>query len=75
MNTDADPSIYFLFSTTADVERGAKNRYKNVSPYDFSRVRLGTPTDDNSDYVNTSFVQPRQTLAVSRWAENTAREK
>ena len=36
-------------------------RYKNIWPYDFSRVRLGCPTEDDSDYINASFVQPRGT--------------
>ncbi|KAL1411615.1 hypothetical protein Q8F55_002579 [Vanrija albida] len=49
---------YFPFSISAGVERGTKNRYKNIWPYDFSRVRLGTPGDDDSDYINASFVQP-----------------
>lgn len=54
-----DPSQpYFPFSISAGVERGTKNRYKNIWPYDFSRVRLGTPGDDDSDYINASFVQP-----------------
>lgn len=52
---------YFPFSITAGVERGTKNRYKNIWPYDFSRVRLGTPSEDESDYINASFVQPRGT--------------
>jgi hypothetical protein len=51
---------YFPFSITAGVERGTKNRYKNIWPYDFSRVRLGSPEDD-SDYINASFIQPRGT--------------
>ena len=54
-------SEYFPFSITAGVERGAKNRYKNIWPYDFSRVRLATATEDESDYINASFVQPRGT--------------
>lgn len=52
---------YYPFSITAGVERGTKNRYKNIWPYDFSRVRLGTPAEDESDYINASFVQPRGT--------------
>jgi hypothetical protein len=67
---------YFPFSITAGVERGTKNRfvqhlpskpvltrdrYKNIWPYDFSRVRLASPADDDSDYINASFVQPRTT--------------
>jgi hypothetical protein len=56
----ADGSEYFPFSITAGVERGTKNRYKNIWPYDFSRVRLGSPEDD-SDYINASYIQPRGT--------------
>lgn len=52
---------YYPFSITAGVDRGTKNRYKNIWPYDFSRVRLGTPAEDESDYINASFVQPRGT--------------
>jgi protein tyrosine phosphatase len=53
--------FYFPFSITAGVERGTRNRYKNIWPYDFSRVRLGALADDDSDYINASFVQPRGT--------------
>ncbi|KAK4688084.1 tyrosine-protein phosphatase 2/3, partial [Tremellales sp. Uapishka_1] len=49
------------FSITAGVERGTKNRYKNIWPYDFSRVKLSSPADDDSDYINASFIQPRGT--------------
>ncbi|WWC89099.1 uncharacterized protein L201_004017 [Kwoniella dendrophila CBS 6074] len=52
---------YFPFSITAGVERGTKNRYKNIWPYDFSRVRLEQPPDEDSDYINASYVQPRGT--------------
>lgn len=52
---------YYPFSITAGIERGAKNRYKNIWPYDFSRVRLNAPADDESDYINASHVQPRGT--------------
>ncbi|OXG19580.1 protein-tyrosine-phosphatase [Cryptococcus neoformans Tu401-1] len=52
---------YFPFSITAGVERGTKNRYKNIWPYDFSRVRLDSPPDQDSDYINASFIQPRGT--------------
>jgi protein-tyrosine phosphatase len=34
-------------------------RYKNIWPYDFARVRLSHPADDESDYINASYVQPR----------------
>ncbi|KAG9122500.1 hypothetical protein FRC07_001093 [Ceratobasidium sp. 392] len=51
----------FPYSITAGVEKGTKNRYKNIWPYEHARVRLQTATDDGSDYVNASFVQPRGT--------------
>lgn len=37
------------------------SRYKNIWPYDFSRVRLVTPCEDESDYINASYIQPRGT--------------
>ena len=36
-------------------------RYKNIWPYDFSRVRLNSPASCDGDYINASFVQPRGT--------------
>ncbi|ORX35662.1 hypothetical protein BD324DRAFT_652210 [Kockovaella imperatae] len=52
---------YFPFSISAGVERGSKNRYKNIWPYDFSRVKLDSPPDSDSDYINASYVQPKGT--------------
>lgn len=52
---------YFPYSITAGVEQGTKNRYKNIWPYDYSRVRLETPPEEEGDYINASFVQPRGT--------------
>jgi len=57
-NKSTDP---FPFSITAGVEKGSKNRYKNIWPYEHARVRLQAGTDDGSDYVNASHVQPRGT--------------
>lgn len=37
-------------------------RYKNIWPYDFSRVRLAAKChDDGSDYINANFIQPQGT--------------
>ncbi|CAE6448150.1 unnamed protein product [Rhizoctonia solani] len=49
----------FPFSITAGIEKGTKNRYKNIWPYEHARVRLQEATDDGSDYVNASHVRPR----------------
>ncbi|CAE7132991.1 unnamed protein product [Rhizoctonia solani] len=51
----------FPFSITAGIEKGTKNRYKNIWPYEHARVRLQTTADDGSDYVNASYVRPRGT--------------
>jgi protein tyrosine phosphatase len=38
-------------------------RYKNIWPYDFSRVRLKEKCyDDGSDYINANFIQPQGTV-------------
>ncbi|KAG8921821.1 hypothetical protein FRC00_008194 [Tulasnella sp. 408] len=53
---------YFPFSITAGVEKGHKNRYRNIWPFDHARVRLrGEATHDDSDYINASYIQPRGT--------------
>ncbi len=41
-----------------------QNRYKNIWPYDYyARVRLSSPADDDSDYINASYNQPRGTTS------------
>ncbi|CAB4018068.1 tyrosine- phosphatase non-receptor type 12 isoform X2, partial [Paramuricea clavata] len=35
----------------------AKNRFKDILPFDYSRVTLPSTDDDNSDYINANFVQ------------------
>ncbi|KAG8894983.1 hypothetical protein FRC00_008200 [Tulasnella sp. 408] len=57
-----DDPEYFPFSITAGVEKGHKNRYRNIWPFDHARVRLHSEaTDDGSDYINASYIQPRGT--------------
>lgn len=41
----------------AGIEKGNKNRYTNIYPYDHSRVRLQQASADHCDYVNASYVQ------------------
>ncbi|KAG6919491.1 hypothetical protein DXG01_005750 [Tephrocybe rancida] len=60
----------FPFSITAGVEKGAKNRYRHIWPFEHARVRLceaGKKNKDGrerkksaevDDYVNASYVQP-----------------
>ncbi|KAG0132008.1 hypothetical protein HOY82DRAFT_309304 [Tuber indicum] len=42
--------------TLAGVEKGTKNRYNNIWPYDHARVRLLDYPQDECDYVNASHV-------------------
>ncbi|PPQ98874.1 hypothetical protein CVT24_003505 [Panaeolus cyanescens] len=51
-------SAPFPFSITAGVEKGAKNRYRHIWPFEHARVRLHQQRDNDDDYVNASYVQP-----------------
>ncbi|KAF9578049.1 hypothetical protein BGW38_006375, partial [Lunasporangiospora selenospora] len=46
------------FSIGAGIEKGLKNRYNNVWPYDHTRVKIGEPDEDSDDYINASFLKP-----------------
>ncbi|KAF8887722.1 hypothetical protein BD779DRAFT_1525883 [Infundibulicybe gibba] len=54
----AEPSMNFPFSITAGVEKGAKNRYRNIWPFEHARVRLHQKREADDDYINASYVQP-----------------
>ena len=41
----------------AGIEKGSKNRYNNIFPYEHSRVRLQGVSSSGCDYVNASFVK------------------
>jgi protein-tyrosine phosphatase len=41
----------------AGMEKGAKNRYNSIWPYEHSRVKLGGELLNNCDYFNANFVQ------------------
>ncbi|CAG8499309.1 3772_t:CDS:2 [Diversispora eburnea] len=43
------------FSISAGMEKGTKNRYNNIWPYDHARVKIDNWKD--CDYVNASYVQ------------------
>ncbi|KAL1955380.1 hypothetical protein VTO42DRAFT_8600 [Malbranchea cinnamomea] len=52
-SNDPDKQIFRI----AGIEKGLKNRYSNIYPYDHSRVKLqGTPKDC-CDYINASHAQ------------------
>ncbi|KAF8807622.1 phosphatases II [Phlegmacium glaucopus] len=48
----------FPFSITAGIEKGAKNRYRHVWPFEHARVRLHQKREADDDYVNASYIQP-----------------
>lgn len=41
----------------AGIEKGAKNRYNNIWPYEHSRVKLEGLTKNDCDYFNASYVK------------------
>ena len=41
----------------AGIEKGSKNRYNNIWPYEHSRVKLGGCEDGSCDYINANHVQ------------------
>lgn len=45
----------------AGIEKGSKNRYNNIYPYEHTRVRLQGVPNHGCDYVNASFVKARYT--------------
>ncbi|KAJ3849300.1 hypothetical protein EV368DRAFT_47595 [Lentinula lateritia] len=61
--TQADSKTLFPYSITAGVEKGAKNRYRHIWPFEHARHEHDDsekePTsEDHDDYVNASYVQP-----------------
>lgn len=42
----------------AGIEKGTKNRYKDMLPYDHSRVKLQGVPSGGCDYVNASHIKP-----------------
>ena len=41
----------------AGIENGSKNRYKNIWPFDHSRVKLQEIAEGACDYINANYVQ------------------
>ncbi|KAG0306097.1 hypothetical protein BGZ99_001892 [Dissophora globulifera] len=46
------------FSICAGLEKGMKNRYNHVWPFDKTRVKIEGCEDGEDDYINASFLQP-----------------
>lgn len=53
---DSPTSSHAKPHTLAGVEKGNKNRYNNIWPYDHSRVKLQEHADQECDYVNASHI-------------------
>ncbi|KAF8952290.1 hypothetical protein BGZ46_003524, partial [Entomortierella lignicola] len=46
------------FSICAGLEKGLKNRYNHVWPFDHTRVRIKECEEGEDDYINASFLKP-----------------
>ena len=44
----------------AGIEKGAKNRYKDILPFDHSRVKLQEASSDGCDYINASHIESKR---------------
>ncbi|PFH54689.1 hypothetical protein AMATHDRAFT_231 [Amanita thiersii Skay4041] len=55
---ESTSSLPFPFSITAGIEKGEKNRYRHIWPFEHARVRLHRLGESEDDYVNASYVQP-----------------
>ena len=42
----------------AGIEKGSKNRYNSIWPYEHSRVKLQGVSPGGCDYVNANHIQP-----------------
>ncbi|KAF9331524.1 hypothetical protein BG006_005604 [Podila minutissima] len=47
-----------IFSIGAGIEKGLKNRYHNIWPYDHTRVKIAEREEGHDDYINASFLKP-----------------
>ncbi|KAL0088465.1 protein-tyrosine phosphatase-like protein [Phycomyces blakesleeanus] len=54
-HSHSNPSEFPL-SIVAGIEKGALNRYTNIWPFEYSRVKLHRK-GDSGDYVNASYIQ------------------
>ena len=50
----ADPAKHIQI---AGIEKGSKNRYNNIWPYEHSRVKLQNVSEGSCDYINANHVQ------------------
>ncbi|KAM6498313.1 hypothetical protein JOM56_006261 [Amanita muscaria] len=60
---DISGTSSFPFSIVAGIEKGEKNRYRHIWPFEHARVRLHHKRGSGDDYINASYVQP---LGTSR---------
>ncbi|ORZ18098.1 protein-tyrosine phosphatase-like protein [Absidia repens] len=55
-DTTTDPSDYPL-SIVAGIEMGALNRYTNIWPFEYTRVKIQDTPSGSTGYINASFIQ------------------
>ncbi|KAK9766064.1 phosphotyrosine-specific ptp2-like protein [Basidiobolus ranarum] len=55
----SQPNPYCI---AAGIEKGSKNRYNNIWPYEHSRVKLQNVKMNESDYINASFIRAKESV-------------
>ncbi|KAI8332097.1 protein-tyrosine phosphatase-like protein [Chlamydoabsidia padenii] len=76
-DTTTDPLDYPL-SIVAGIEMGALNRYTNIWPFEYTRVKIQDAPNGSTDYINASFIQyyqQEQTTPSPRLLTTTSSNK
>ena len=60
------------FSISAAMERGEKNRYPNIWPFEWNRVRIPGVAVGGEDYFNGSFIEVDEVAGGRRYIATQA---
>lgn len=55
-STASNSSLQSPYNVSAGIEKGHKNRYLNIWPYEHTRIKLEEYSPGDSDYINASLI-------------------
>ncbi|CAO3614872.1 unnamed protein product [Cunninghamella blakesleeana] len=73
-NTDCTASDYPL-SIIAGIEMGALNRYTNIWPFEYTRVKIHDTPAGSTGYINASFIQYPKNKSSSSSISNNSQDE